>query len=255
MPSPSLSRVCGDKVDTPEGRRGESNKSPHYCARPECRERAIRFCDRSVRSCQVSHLASCGCVQHALFLAHPLSCCALLSVSVLACGCPCSGVRDESRCLPCLSHQLDVAAELCAICGTEPLAAAACVQLDAPCLHVFHFDCLLSQLRARWPTPRLSFRFLLCPLCAQPLSHSALSALLAPLLAVKGRVEQLALTRLYHEGRDADAAVIAAGGRFHNAPLTYAMHTYAFYQCYKVRQASPNTQPAIAAQPAATTPS
>ena len=183
---------------------------------------------------RTSHRIASTCL-HLLSLS-PLifPCVFVVVVSVLQCGCPCGGVRNESSCLPCLSHQLGVAAQLCAICGTDPLSSAACIQLNAPCLHVFHLDCVRRQLAMAWPTPRISFRFLQCPLCQQPLCHPRLSAQLAPLHELRSRVEQLALTRLYHDGREADRDVAAVDGRFHNDPMAHALHIYAFYQCYEV---------------------
>ena len=170
------------------------------------------------------------------FLLHLPRCCA---VSSLDCGCLCGGVRNERSCLPCLSHQLDVEEQLCAICNTDTLRSAACIQLSAPCLHIFHLHCIRRQLTLRWPTAHISFRFLLCPLCQQPLCHPSLSGLLQPLTAFKSTVEQLALTRLYHDRREEDSEVSSVDGRFHNQPVAYALHLYAFYQCYKVTQ--PNT--------------
>ena len=127
-----------------------------------------------------------------------------------------------------------MADQSCGICHTQSLRSAACIQLSAPCRHIFHFHCIRQQLRQRWPTPYISFRFLHCPLCQQPLSHPSLVQLLQPLIQLRSVVEQLALTRLINERREADDEVATAAGRFHNDPLSYALHLYAFYQCYKV---------------------
>ena len=171
----------------------------------------------------------CGC-----FPTLSLLCCAVSALSRLGCGCACYGLEGETDCPPCLEHQLAVADAVCCICYLDALRAAPCIQLSAPCLHTFHHRCIVQQLRARWPGLRLSFRFLLCPLCSEPLSHPSLTDLLAPLLQLRGAAEQRALTRLYAERRDRDDAVALSAGAFHGDELAYAMHIYAFYRCHQV---------------------
>jgi hypothetical protein len=163
----------------------------------------------------------------------------LLSCSELQCGCPCNGVEDEEKCPPCLTHQLPIADQLCPLCLSEPLSSLPIIQLPAPCGHVFHHQCVVQQLDARWPHHRLTFTFLLCSLCRHPLRHPSLHSQLSPLLELKGAVEQRALTRLYYEGRERDKDVQQAGGRFYGDELGYALHLFVFYQCHKVTSTRP----------------
>jgi hypothetical protein len=121
----------------------------------------------------------------------------------------------------------------------EPLTARPCIQLSAPCLHVYHQRCVLQQLHARWPGHRLTFRFLLCPLCRQPLSHPSLTSALRPLLAVKER----ALQRLFVEGREVDRDVVHPAGAFYGDELGYALHVFVFHLCHHVPYTTPRTSP------------
>ena len=72
------------------------------CSDPECQERAVTVCD-----------------------------------TTLACGHPCSGVKGESECLPCLhgcsppeAKLRQDADDMCMICYTEGLSCAPCVQVS-----------------------------------------------------------------------------------------------------------------------------
>ncbi len=89
------------------------------------------------------------------------------------CGCPCPGVRDEARCLPCLVHELKIGDEFCSICYVEALKDAPCVQSgpdpeeedekkhstgseakerkQAVCRHTVHYACVVERIKARWP--------------------------------------------------------------------------------------------------------
>ena len=35
---------------------------------------------------------------------------------ILPCGCVCCGLKNETECLPCLKHELEVAEDYCPIC-------------------------------------------------------------------------------------------------------------------------------------------
>lgn len=114
------------------------------------------------------------------------------------CGHPCGGVKNEESCLPCL-HGCDKntgclkqdADDMCMICFTEALSAAPAVQVtlqypkylhvcpsggtsegltlgsvsQLDCTHVFHLQCTRRVLENRWLGPRITFGFMLCPIC------------------------------------------------------------------------------------------
>lgn len=117
-----------------------------------------------------------------------------------SCGHPCGGVKNEETCLPCL-HGCDKstgclkqdADDMCMICFTEALSAAPAVQValntsvcpsgecervplqifnvrlfvfsQLDCTHVFHLQCTRRVLENRWLGPRITFGFMLCPIC------------------------------------------------------------------------------------------
>lgn len=159
----------------------------------------------------------------------------------LACGHACCGIRDESTHPPCLAEGCAAAEaaaahgqagdDFCAICYVEELRAAPCVQLE--CGHIFHHACVLQKIRARWPASRITFGFLECPLCKQPIRHPALAAELAPCLAVRREVEAKALARLRELGLDRSDDITRPGAPFHGDPLGYAMHRFSYFMCYK----------------------
>ena len=92
---------------------------------------------------------------------------------MLACGHPCCGMKDERVCMPCLhpdcvSNNQDATLgahgdEYCNICYTEGLGQAPCVQLE--CKHIYHYECILTKVKGKWPGPRIVFSFLDCPAC------------------------------------------------------------------------------------------
>lgn len=149
------------------------------------------------------------------------------------CGCPCNGVRDEEECLPCLKHDLDVAEDFCSICYVEALKDAPCIQFSGDCDHVFHYQCILNKINAKWPGARISFEFLNCPLCQTPMDHPALEKPMKEVKELYTHVKQKALERLAYEGRMKDPAIVQASGRFYENPAGFAMYEYLFYMCFK----------------------
>ena len=99
----------------------------------------------------------------------------------LDCGHECDGVFGESECLPCL--HVDCGAQnpaeailrvisvterdLCSICFDE-LGADPCVRVCQN--HIFHANCILGMLEAKWTTMSVTFAFLGCPACKKPMS-------------------------------------------------------------------------------------
>lgn len=161
---------------------------------------------------------------------------------MLPCGHPCGGVRGESTCLPCLygcggggeeDAMRPEAEDLCRICWTEELRAGPAVQLK--CGHTFHHECISRLVGAKWLGARITFGFLQCPLCRQQVESPALSELLEPMIQLRDVVTEKALQRLAHEGRENDEA-LRKDGDWEGDKAGYAMHIYAYYQCYKCQQ-------------------
>ena len=90
------------------------------------------------------------------------------------CGHKCSGVKEEEECLPCLEPEciaegsnIPTSDELCSICYTCELKEEPSVQLT--CGHIFHANCILELLKHKWATLRITFAFMSCPSCKQPI--------------------------------------------------------------------------------------
>ncbi|XP_018570490.1 E3 ubiquitin-protein ligase MYCBP2-like [Anoplophora glabripennis] len=158
---------------------------------------------------------------------------------LLNCGHICGGVLGESRCLPCLhgcfngSSLKQDSDDMCMICFTEALSCAPAIQLK--CGHVFHFHCCKEVLRKKWVGPRITFSFLLCPICKTEIDHEILEELLTPVRELYNDVRRKALMRLEYEGLHAAEAV--PGTSFHNDTASYAMDRFAYYMCYKCNKA------------------
>ena len=155
---------------------------------------------------------------------------------MLACGCPCQGIKGETNCLPCLKHDLEIASDYCSICYVEELGAAPCIKMTGPCLHVFHYQCALTKISSKWPGARISFEFRTCPVCKQNMAHPALESVLAPVIAMESGIIEKALQRLKYEGRENEAAIAQKGGEFYQNAVGFAMKNYLFYQCFKCQR-------------------
>ena len=98
------------------------------------------------------------------------------------CGHECDGVYGESKCLPCLhvdcgatsaaeailSKSISVTKkDLCTICF-EDLENYPCVRVCHD--HIFHANCILGMLEAKWTTISINFAFLGCPSCKKQMS-------------------------------------------------------------------------------------
>jgi len=158
----------------------------------------------------------------------------------LFCGHLCAGIRDEERCLPCLhgcaSDDQTIclrqdADDMCMICFADALSAAPVILLD--CGHAFHAHCCRMALQRRWPGPRITFTFMLCPICKRDMSHSSLQTLIGPLNTLRDDVQRKALMRLNYEG-----VVTADNDACQSLDVAaFAMDRYSYYVCYKCAKA------------------
>ncbi|CAG0881435.1 unnamed protein product [Darwinula stevensoni] len=151
---------------------------------------------------------------------------------ILSCSHPCGGVKGEKECLPCLrgcrGHALKQDADdMCMICFTEQLQAAPTIQLK--CGHLFHLHCAKNVLLKRWPGPRITFNFTLCPICKKEIDHYMLEELLGPVRALKKDVKRKGMMRLKYEATALSESI--------KDPAAYAMERYAYYVCFKCQRA------------------
>jgi E3 ubiquitin-protein ligase MYCBP2 len=157
----------------------------------------------------------------------------------LNCGHQCGGVINEKKCLPCLhgcSGELKQDGDdMCMICFSEALSCAPAIQLK--CGHLFHQHCAKAVLTTKWPGPRITFAFSLCPICKNTIEHNSLEELLSPIRNLYEDVHRKALMRLEYEGLHRCEAITVSGGRFYNDPAGYAMERYAYYVCCKCNKA------------------
>ena len=164
----------------------------------------------------------------------------------LSCGHQCFGVEDERKCLPCLDPACAPkhfkgginADELCHICYTSELGVEACSKLS--CGHVFHTNCLVNLLRAKWPKLRITWDFMSCPECRQEISPRGLSkpivAELGQLLSLKAKVEELALKNAERQGILNDAAVAEKDGKFYGKNQKYANKKCSVFLCNECKK-------------------
>ena len=126
---------------------------------------------------------------------------------------------------------------MCMICFSEVLMAAPVVLLR--CGHAFHAHCCTAVLERRWPGPRITFTFMLCPICKRDISHASLDELIAPLTALRQDVQRKALMRLDYEGllrggqTETDQSLTSSS----SSSALLAMDRYAYYMCCKCDKA------------------
>jgi len=154
------------------------------------------------------------------------------------CGHPCCGILDEQQCLPCLQCQdaqgEQSAEDYCNICWVESLGSAPSIKLK--CGHAFHYTCVKSKIKKRWPAARITFGFAECPLCKNPIEHPALEEELKPIRELKAVVQQKASQRLEFEGLSKVKEITDPTSKFFNNRDRYAMDRYAYFMCAKCTQ-------------------
>eukprot|EP01083_Nonionella_stella_P080121 219972_1 len=157
---------------------------------------------------------------------------------VHTCGHNCIGLMGH-ECIPCLNKKClskKAAAELtenefCNICFVDELRAAPCVQLR--CGHYFHFSCVLHKIAGKWPSARITFGFLNCPLCKEEIHHPALDAVTKEYYDLKREIERDGLERIKMEGLENDQRLMDPNSQYYNNVSKYAFDRLAFYICSK----------------------
>ncbi|KAI6189442.1 RCR-type E3 ubiquitin transferase [Aphelenchoides bicaudatus] len=158
---------------------------------------------------------------------------------LLPCGHFCSGILNETKCLPCFTcpstDNKQDGDDLCVICFTDRLGAAPCIQLD--CGHYFHFRCVKTVLEKRWNGPRIVFRFMQCPLCKKTIDHPSLESLLQPLRALYEDVTKKAVLRLEYDGLLKSKPITSQDSEYFKDPTGYALDHYVYVLCSKCGRA------------------
>jgi len=200
-----------------------------------------RFCGSSAASLDVL-VPGAVCSQPDC-VAHSRNAC----TKTLTCGHLCGGIRNERPCLPCLygcvSDSADErqslrqdADDMCMICFADALSAAPVILLN--CGHAFHSHCCHMALDRRWPGPRITFTFMLCPICKRDMSHTSLEQLIAPVKALRDDVQRKALMRLEYEGVMRVQPMDNEATSCQSSDLAaFAMDRYAYYVCHKCNKA------------------
>eukprot|EP01083_Nonionella_stella_P069055 183825_1 len=155
------------------------------------------------------------------------------------CGHNCIGLRgyDCDKCLSekCVSKNADFNDnDFCNICWVDPLNVAPCIGLT--CRHYFHFECLKNKIERKWPSPRITFGFLNCPLCKTEMRHPALNELLKDVYAFKEKITKDAIQRVKIEGLQNDKRLTDPKSIYYNKLGKYAMDRLAFYMCSKCKK-------------------
>jgi hypothetical protein len=157
-----------------------------------------------------------------------------------SCGHLCRGTVGERQCVRCLEsdctmkHALHEGDDLCAICYVETLQEAPCLEIS--CGHVFHAHCLEEKLAKRWPTARITFNFLDCPLCSQEIQHPLLSAKIHAAYKYREVLESRFLERMKLEGLDEHEALITESSKYYKKPLEWCRENLTYYECFKCRK-------------------
>lgn len=84
---------------------------------------------------------------------------------------------------------------------------------------------------------RITFGYLDCPLCKKRLAHPSLTALLAPHVERYEKIRAHALQRLKSDNMEKDAKLVEPSSAYYKNPEMYALHSFAFYNCFQCKRA------------------
>ena len=155
------------------------------------------------------------------------------------CGHKCLGVKGEEQCLPCLDaacvqssgvEMLPTQDELCGICYTCELNEEPSVQLG--CGHVFHANCVLELLKHKWTTLRITFAFMNCPSCKQPIEAEHVAEIdieIEKLMVLRSDIQVKAMKIVKKEKLDRDPRLKTPGDHFFGNVMAFAEAKVSFY--------------------------
>mmetsp|Transcript_29171 Transcript_29171/g.36202 ORF Transcript_29171/g.36202 Transcript_29171/m.36202 type:complete len:282 (-) Transcript_29171:760-1605(-) len=162
---------------------------------------------------------------------------------VKECGHKCAGVKDEDECLPCLypecvasaaasSFNLPTHDELCTICYTCELREEPSVMLG--CGHVFHANCIVELLKHKWATLRITFAFMSCPQCKQPIEANhvyEVAAEIEKLMILRSELQVKAMKIARSQHLDKDERLNTPGDFYFGRLMQFAEAKVCFYMC------------------------
>ncbi|KAJ8905205.1 hypothetical protein NDN08_001714 [Rhodosorus marinus] len=154
----------------------------------------------------------------------------------LDCGHDCNGYAGETTHVSCLVEgcvsrsRFQSGKDDCAIC-LDALDEEPCIELS--CGHIWHLDCLKSQLQLAQPNPRrrLLFTGCSCAQCGKFCEHEALNDVLRNVTALRAKVDAMILEQAKVDELDKSSTVTTVGGAYYGKLLDYGRHIYAFYLC------------------------
>ena len=124
--------------------------------------------------------------------------------------------------------------ELGGICFTSELRDEPCVRFV--CGHVFHAGCVLTLLKMKWSTLKISFGYLDCPSCKQEIMIDyrvpILTDVLIENLKLKMEVMTSAVRMAIEEGYDKEGRVVTEGDIYYGKLAEFALHNCTFYDCF-----------------------
>lgn len=83
---------------------------------------------------------------------------------------------------------------------------------------------------------KITFFFMDCTLCHKVIEHVSLRADLAPMIELYAQILSKAIERMRIDGLDKDARLQDKDGPYFKNPEKFAMHSYAFYTCFKCKK-------------------
>ena len=128
--------------------------------------------------------------------------------------------------------QLPTHDELCNICYTCELREEPCVQLS--CGHIFHANCVLELLKHKWTTLRITFNFMLCPMCKQPIEAPHVYEIaeeIEKLTIMRSAMQVKAMKIARNQHLDKDPRVTTPGDFYFGRLMQFAEAKVCFYMC------------------------
>jgi E3 ubiquitin-protein ligase MYCBP2 len=104
------------------------------------------------------------------------------------------------------------------------------------CTHTYHAGCVRQLLENKWVGARITFGFMQCPLCKKDMQHPYTKDLMDVFTELLEDVQRKCLVRVKYEGLEEHADIITPGSPYFNDPLGFAMHKFAYYQCFKCQK-------------------
>jgi E3 ubiquitin-protein ligase MYCBP2 len=157
---------------------------------------------------------------------------------IFACGHECIGLRGHP-CLDCMNQECvakdaNTDDDFCNICWVDPLRV--CPTLKLSCGHFFHFMCLWQKIDGKWPSARITFGFLNCPLCKAQIKHPALADITKTYYDLLDTIQKDAIERVKIEGLSNDRRLKDPNSKYFNNLPAFALDRLAFYPCSKCKK-------------------